>query len=276
VLTGVPKTALGVARIRAGESARTDRLFNDPYAAAFVAAMPEAYADTAERSDAARAIGARIAVQVVVRTRFYDDYLLAGTSKGIRQVVLLAAGLDTRAFRLEWPAGTKVFEIDLPDMVDFKEQVMADAGAAPTAKRSVVRADLTADWASALSGAGLDPAQPTAWLIEGLLVYLTHEDAAGLLETVGQLSATGSTLSCEQGRSAMQLAQIASARKAAGALEAVSLWQGGVEDIPAWLADHGWSVETFELGALSASYGRPLTTETQTGFLIATTSRCRG
>jgi methyltransferase (TIGR00027 family) len=270
VLTGVPKTALGVARVRAGESARSDRLFNDPYAAAFVAAMPQAYADAAERSDAARAIGARIAVQVVVRTRFYDDYLLAGTSEGIHQVVLLAAGLDTRAFRLQWPAGTEVFEVDLPDMVDFKEQVMAAAGATSTANRSVVRADLTADWTGALTAAGFDPTQPTAWLIEGLLVYLTHDDAAQLLETVGQLSARGSTLSCEQGRSAMQLAQIASARKAAGGLEAVSLWQGGIEDVSAWLGDHGWSVETFDLDALAASYGRPLATESQSGFLIAT------
>jgi methyltransferase (TIGR00027 family) len=269
VLTGVPKTALGVARIRADESARSDRLFNDPYAAAFVAAMPEAYADAAERSDAARAVGARIAVQVVVRTRFYDDYLLAGTGEGIRQVVLLAAGLDTRAFRLQWPTGTELFEVDLPDMVDFKEQVMTGAGATPTARRSVVRADLTSDWTSLLTGAGFDPTQPTVWLIEGLLVYLTHDAAARLLDTVGQLSAAGSTLSCEQGRSAMQLAQIASVRTAAGALEAVSLWQGGIEDVTAWLADHGWTVETFELGALAASYGRPITTETQTGFLVA-------
>jgi methyltransferase (TIGR00027 family) len=269
VLTGVPKTALGVARIRAGESVRTDRLFNDPYAASFVAAMPEAYADADERSDATRHIGARIAMQVVVRTRFYDDYLLAGTRDGIRQVVLLAAGLDTRAYRLDWPAGTKVFEIDLPDMVDFKEQVMAGTGASPTARRAVVPADLTTDWTGALTGAGFDPARPSAWLIEGLLVYLTRDDAARLLETVEQLSSPGSMLSCEQGRSAMQLAQIARVRKAAGALEAVSLWQGGIEDVPAWLAEHGWTVETFELAALAASYGRPVTTESSTGFVIA-------
>lgn len=268
MLTGVPKTALGVARIRAGESARADRLFNDPYAAAFVAAMPDAYGDAEERSDTARAIGARIAVQVVTRTRFYDDYLLAATRDGVRQVVLLAAGLDTRAFRLDWPASTHVFEVDLPDMVDFKEQVMASTDATTTAGRSVVRADLTLEWADALTNAAFDPTQPTAWLIEGLLVYLTHDDAARLLETVGRFSAVGSTLSCEQGRSAMQLAQIAAVRKAAGALEAVSLWQGGIEDVPTWLTGHGWSVETYDLADLSASYGRPLTTDSQTGFLV--------
>lgn len=269
MLTGVPKTALGVARIRAGESARSDHLFNDPYAAAFVAAMPDAYSADALRSDAERVIGARIAVQVVVRTRFYDDYLLAATKEGVRQVVLLAAGLDTRAFRLDWPAGTEVFELDLPDMVDFKESVMAQTGAAPTATRTAIRADLTADWTTSLVAAGFKESQPTAWLIEGLLVYLTYDDAARLLETVGQLSAPGSTLSCELGRGAMQLAQIAAARSGAGASEAVSLWQGGVEDVPSWLAEHGWSVETHELDVLAASYGRPVTTESRSGFLIA-------
>ncbi|HMC71670.1 MAG TPA: SAM-dependent methyltransferase, partial [Mycobacteriales bacterium] len=205
VLTGVPKTALGVARIRAGESVRPDHLFNDPYAAAFVAALPDAYAAD-KRSDDARAVGARIAMHVVIRTRFYDDYLLAATAHGVRQVVLLAAGLDTRAFRLDWPSGTSVFELDLPDMVEFKEGVLTSTGATPTAARRVVPADLTADWAGALTDAGLDPTRPTAWLIEGLLVYLTYGDAARLLATVGDLSAPGSRLSCEQGRSAMQLA----------------------------------------------------------------------
>src|SRR3954447_21152784 len=101
-LTGVSKTALGVARIRAGESRRPDRLFDDPYAAAFVAAMPDAYADMASRSDEQRAIGAALAVHVAIRTRLYDDYLLDAVDRGCRQVVLLAAGLDTRAFRLAW------------------------------------------------------------------------------------------------------------------------------------------------------------------------------
>ena len=231
--------------------------------------MPDAYSADAARSDADRAIGARIAMQVVVRTRFYDDYLLSATRDGVRQVALLAAGLDTRAFRLDWPAGTKVFELDLPDMVEFKETVLAQTGAVPTATRAAVRADLTADWTTPLVAAGFDESQPTAWLIEGLLVYLTYDDAAQLLETVGQLSAPGSTLSCELGRGARQLAQIAATRSGAGASEAVSLWQGGIEDVPGWLAGNGWSAETHDLGALAASYGRPITTESQSGFLIA-------
>jgi methyltransferase (TIGR00027 family) len=266
VLTGVPKTALGVARIRAGESKRPDRLFDDPYAAAFVAAMPDAFPTDASRSDDAKRVGARIAMHVVVRTRFYDDYLLAAAADGIRQVVLLAAGLDTRAFRLPWPDGTTVFEVDLPEMLAFKEQVLSGRGSRPSSNRTAVAADLTADWSAAMSTSGFDPRQPTAWLIEGLLVYLTYDDAARLLDAVADLSVPGSRLSCEQGRSAMQLA----AQSAdGGASEATKLWQGGIEDIPGWLAEHDWSVETFDLAGLAANYGRPISTETQTGFVLA-------
>jgi len=266
VLSGVPKTALGVARIRAGESDRPDRLFDDPFAAAFVAAMPDAFAGDSSRSDDAKRVGARIALHVVVRTRFYDDYLVAATADGIRQVVLLAAGLDTRAFRLPWPAGTTVFEVDLPEMQAFKEDVLAQTGASPSARRASVAADLTADWTGALTWAGFDPAQPTAWLVEGLLVYLSADDAARLLETVAGLSVPGSRLACEQGRSAMQLAAQSGE---SGASEATKFWQGGIEDIPGWLANHGWTVETHGLATLAADYGRPVTTETQTGFVIA-------
>jgi methyltransferase (TIGR00027 family) len=269
MLTGVPKTAIGVARLRAGETQRPDALFHDPYAAAFVAAMPDAYAEDATRSDAARQVGARIAVQVVIRTRFYDDYLLAATGDGIRQVVLLASGLDTRAFRLQWPDGTRLFEIDLPEMLAFKDSVLGNTDATPNCAREAVGADLTGDWPPTLTSAGFDPSQPTAWLVEGLLVYLTPDDAARLLDSVGELSAPGSRLSSEQGRGAKQLAQIAAVRTAAGGSEAVALWQGGIEDLPAWLATRDWSVEQHDLGDLARAYGRPVSGETSSGFVIA-------
>lgn len=267
MLTGVPKTALGVARIRAGESRRPEALFHDPYAAAFVAAMPDAYAEEAARPDQARSVGARLALHVIIRTRFYDEYLLAATASGIDQVVLLAAGLDARAFRLDWPAGTRLFEVDLPNVLEFKEKVLGDARAQPRCERVALAADLTGDWPAALISAGFDAARPTAWLIEGLLVYLPPADAARLLETVTGLSAAGSRLSCEQGRSASQLA--AEAQKLGGS-ETTALWQGGLgEDVPTWLARHGWSSERYNLGALAASYGRPIETQTDSGFVTA-------
>jgi len=269
VLTGVPKTALGVARIRAGESNRPDRLFEDTYAAAFVAAMPDAFPDHSMRSESDKLIGSRIALQVVVRTKFYDDYLFRAAADGIRQIVLLAAGLDTRPFRLPWPDGTTLFEVDLPETTAFKAEVLETAGAVPRCTRRVVVADLTAEWPAALIDAGFDAHQPTAWLVEGLLVYLTHDDAARLLDTVGTLSATGSRLSCEQGRGAKQLAQIAAVRTAAGAGEAISLWQGGIEDVCGWLDQHGWTAERHDLVELAKVYGRATAIDSSSGFVTA-------
>ncbi len=133
-LFGVGKTALGVAQIRAHESQRPDQLFDDPYAAAFVAAAPTAFPDTFPgRAEAAAdplaGVGAAFAVSAVLRTRFFDDYLRQASAAGCGQVVLLAAGLDTRAYRLPWPADTRLFELDLPAVLDFKERVLHHAAA---------------------------------------------------------------------------------------------------------------------------------------------------
>lgn len=266
-LAPVSQTALGVARIRAAESTRPDRLFDDPYAQAFVDAMPGVYADDVRSSGRGREVGARIAVHVVMRTRWYDDRLVAAARDGVRQVVVLAAGLDTRAFRLGCPAGTRWFEVDLPELLAFKDRVLAAAGAVAGCVRLPVAADLTGDWAAAMARHGFDPEQPTAWLVEGLLVYLSPEEAAALLETVGGLSAPGSRLFCEQGRSAQQLAAQAAE---AGVSRAASLWQGGLADVPGWLRAHGWAVTTVGLDEVAAGYGRPIGTGTSTGFVLAT------
>jgi methyltransferase (TIGR00027 family) len=267
-LTGVSKTAVGVARIRAGESARPDRLFDDPYAAAFVAAMPQAYADEVARRRAPGSLGAVLALHVVVRTRFYDDYLIAAAAAGCRQVVLVAAGLDTRAFRLDWPDGVRLFELDLPSVQAFKEPVLAQAGATPRCTRVVVEADLVTDWTARLTAAGFDRDQATAWLVEGLLVYLTGDDAARLLTAIGDLSPAGSRLACERGNAAQALA-----RQSTGAeteRELTALWQGGLaEDAATWLDAHGWAIEVHEVATLAADYGRPVAPSGRGGFVTA-------
>jgi methyltransferase (TIGR00027 family) len=266
-LTGVSKTALGVARIRAGESRRPGRLFDDPYAAAFVAAMPQAYAEEAERSDARRAVVAALVVHVIIRTRFYDDYLGAATHAGCRQVVLLAAGLDTRAFRLDWPAGVRLFEIDLPDVLAFKDRVLTDQDAQSRCDRTAIGADLTGDWPASLARAGFRPDRPAAWLVEGLLVYLTATDAGRLLTEVSALAAPGSRLSCEQGRS---VAQLATATSQAGATEATSLWQGGLGDeTMAFLEAKGWETQSRDLRSVAADYGHSVAEGTTSGFVTA-------
>src|SRR5215472_2068932 len=149
-LRGVEKTALGVAMVRARESHQDDRLFDDPYAQAFVDAAPGAFPEQPKTPEELAALGpmaslgAVFYVHAVIRTRFFDDYLTAATAAGCSQVVLLAAGLDTRAFRLPWPQRTRVFEVDLPDVLAFKDSVLATQGAVPHCERTTVLADLRA------------------------------------------------------------------------------------------------------------------------------------
>jgi len=132
-----------------------------------------------------------------IRTRFFDQHFQAGTQSGIRQAVILAAGLDSRAYRLDWPAGTVVYEVDLPQVIDFKTNTLAGLGAEPTAERRTVAIDLREDWPAALKAAGFDPAAPTVWSAEGLLIYLQPEAQDALFDTVTALSAPGSRLACE-------------------------------------------------------------------------------
>ena len=178
--------------------------------------------------------------------------------------MLLAAGLDTRAFRLAWPERTTVFEADLPDLLEVKERVLADSGAQPQCKRIVVPVDLRDNWLSALSGAGFDPAQPTAWLVEGLLVYLETEDARALLDTVGSASPPGSRLAFERSAQARDVA-------ADDTAAVTELWRGGVgDDVEKWLAAQGWTVTVDTLGDVAAAYGRAPSRPTTSGFVRAT------
>jgi methyltransferase (TIGR00027 family) len=248
---GVGRTALGVAMARARESARPDRLFDDPYAALFLAAAgwpaPDQYAPP--RNEA-------MAHHLVVRTRFFDDHLLEACAEGRRQVVLLAAGLDSRAFRLPWPDGTRLFEIDLPEMVAFKEPVLAREQAQPRCRRTVLSADLRGDWGAELTAAGFDPDARTVWLAEGLFVYLSAEDVAGVLTAVGALSAPGSRLCFTH--SVADSSVIRRARETPAMAEVAALWQGGLDEDPSdWLAANGWRPDFHDRAALAASYGRP-------------------
>ena len=227
-LTGVSATALSVARIRAAESRRPDALFRDPYAAAFVRAAGATRASGEPNPNRDTLIR-----QVTRRTRYYDDQLLAATP-ACRQVVLLAAGLDTRAYRLPWPDGVHLYELDLPPVLAFKQRVLDDLDARPRCERTTVATDLTADWSAALTTAGLDPAQPTAWLAEGFLIYLTAGQAAHVLTTATALSAAGSRLCCERGGAPGIVPSDTGA---------VALFRGGLgAATPDWLADRGWRV----------------------------------
>lgn len=274
-LKGVAKTALGVAMVRARESLREDRLFNDPYAQRFVDAAPGAFpGQPASAGDLAglgplASLGAVFAFHGVLRTRFFDDYLLAATTAGCPQVVLLAAGLDTRALRLPWPSEVRVFELDLPEVFAFKEEVLAGYGAVPTCERRTVPVDLRGNWTGELVAAGFDRTVPTAWLAEGLLLYLTSGEAARLLTGAGGLSTPGSQLAFEHGGIASS-ALLAQARDMPGMGQYTSLWKGGLgEDAPGWLSRHGWQTQIHAHAGVAARYGRPVPGRSSGGFLTA-------
>ncbi|MFE1770843.1 SAM-dependent methyltransferase [Streptomyces sp. NPDC059008] len=232
-------TALWVAWARAVEHRRPDRLFHDDHAAAFLTAAG------AEASTPPAEFCAALPVAVATRTAFFDEHLRSVTVGGIRQVVLLGAGLDTRAFRLPWPDGTSLYELDTPELLAFKEPVLASRGAAATCRRTPLAIDLTDDWPAALCAAGLDPARPVAWLAEGLLPYLEVEVADRLLTAVGRLSAPDSTLALTYNPEAMRaVADAPSGRHLAGVGVAHPALPGRPEP---WLARHGWQAHAHDI-----------------------------
>jgi methyltransferase (TIGR00027 family) len=205
----------------------------------------------------------------VVRTRFYDEYLLAVTAAGYEQIVLLAAGLDTRAFRLRWPKTVRLFELDFPAVLDFKQRVLADQGAVPGCSRATVPVDLCKDWSRELLAAGFQQATPTVWLAEGLLLYLSHEEAARMLTRVGELSVPGSRLSFEH-ITPDDHVLIARAVAMDDTGQLAMLWKGGLgEHAAQWLTHHGWRSQIHLRHVLAAHYGRPFDDPSGGGFLTA-------
>jgi methyltransferase (TIGR00027 family) len=204
IVSGVGITALAVAAARAVESSRPDRLMEDPYAAGFVAAVHSPVPVLTRWPGPDDTLSAREAMIVQsssyqgLRSRVFDDYLRGACERGVGQVVIVAAGLDARAFRLDWPAGLRLFEIDQPKVLDFKDTVLTDAGALARCARTVVAVDLREDWSTALIAAGFDRDVPTAWLAEGLLPYLPAEAEQRLFENISALSAAGSHIAVER------------------------------------------------------------------------------
>jgi methyltransferase (TIGR00027 family) len=234
-----------VAAVRAGETARPDHLFADPLDAAFAAAGGlEPGAGPGGRR------GVALRVWVVARTLFLDDLLAEAAQQGCRQVVLLGAGFDARAFRLPWPPGTRCFEVDTPDVLGPKDQILTGEQAEPGCERVVVPCDLRDDWPAALRAAGLDPARPTAWIAEGLLVYLTAADVDRLLDTITGLSAPGSWLG------------LTMTTREAGSFDGTrlkALRRSQAPDDPVgWLGARGWAAEITGLRDVLHVHGRPL------------------
>jgi methyltransferase (TIGR00027 family) len=247
-----------MAALRTEEGGRADRLVDDPLAPAFVSAAAVGGGDT----PTAAVLPPGASAFLAIRTRFFDDQVLAACATGIRQVVLLGAGLDARAFRLDWPPGVRLFEVDLPELFAFKEPVVASAGAVARCERIVVPVDLREDWTGPLSGAGFDRDAATAWLAEGLLPYLNRAESDRFRAEVTDLSAPGSHLAFDH------LDRTALDRPAMRATSTVIRQTGGgvqlstMDDPGTWLAEFGWRPRMVRVPDVAAGYGRPLPGDT--------------
>ncbi|MGA4539500.1 class I SAM-dependent methyltransferase [Uniformispora flossi] len=268
-------TAVGVAKVRAMETERENALFRDPLARAFAAAgglWPAA--PPPQDDEAARRRRLAVSFSIVVRTKFLDDLLREASASGVRQVVLLGAGMDSRAFRMEWPEGTRLFEVDTAAPLDFKAEVLRGERAVARCERIPVAVDLREDWPRALSAAGHDPTAPTVWIAEGLLIYLPEDAVELLLARIGTQSAAGSRLGLTLG--SRGVIERFGADAAPGS--AASLWISEMPDDPVrWLAAHGWEGESHTLRERAAAYGRPMSTperrEERPGGLISAVRR---
>ncbi|MCQ9132243.1 class I SAM-dependent methyltransferase [Streptomyces hilarionis] len=257
-------TAVGVARVRALETERENALFRDPLAQAFAAAgglwpSPPPLPDPDD--EAARRRRKAVSFSIVIRTKFLDDLVRQAAASGIRQVVLLGAGMDSRAFRMDWPEGTRLFEVDTAAPLDFKATVLRRERAVARCERIAVAVDLREDWPGALTDAGHDPAAPTVWIAEGLLIYLPQDAVELLLARISAQSAPGSRMGLTLGSPGV-IERFGADAAAPGS--AASLWVSEMPDDPgAWLAGHGWDAECHTLRERAAAYGRPVGTPPQ-------------
>jgi methyltransferase (TIGR00027 family) len=230
----------------------------------------------------------RMGDMMAVRTRFFDDFFMAAANEGIRQAVILASGLDARAYRLPWPAGTIVFEVDQPQVIEFKTATLAELGATPTSDRRTVGVDLRDDWPAALRAAGLDPTKPTAWSAEGLMPFLPPDAQDRLLDNITALSAAGSQLATENARGASDAVQTLADRMREVTeqwrehgfdIEMTDLWYtGDRNDVVEYLDAHGWTTAATGVPELAAGYGLSLPPaandeETLTSLLYVTAKR---
>ena len=263
----VGATATMVAASRAVASQGPDALLDDPYADPLVRAVGlDVFVRVIDgeinfEDDALLNRKARIH-QMTVRTRFFDEFFLDAAQSGIKQAVILASGLDTRAYRLSWPADTVVYEIDQPQVIAFKTDTLAGLGAAPTAERRTISIDLRDDWPAALREAGFDAAAPTAWSAEGLLPYLPPEAQDRLFDHITALSAPGSRVATEHvadpnAFTDERLQRISERWRSFGFdLNAADLfYQGERSVVVDYLTTHGWQVTAHTAKELYARNG---------------------
>jgi methyltransferase (TIGR00027 family) len=269
--SSVGATATMVAATRALASAEPNPIIDDPFAAPLVRAVGldfftrvvDGEVFTSETPDASERDLQLETDSIAVRTRFFDEFFLDAANDGLRQSVILAAGLDARAYRLSWPSGSVVYEVDQPKVIEFKNARMSALCAAPAADRRTVSVDLREDWPAALRRSGFDDTKPTAWSAEGLLMYLPPEAQDRLFDNITALSAPGSVLATEyhpdSDTTMTQRAQEFNQRwvKLGCDVDLSGLFfDGERSNVVDYLTDRGWQVTTRPRRDMFADYGR--------------------
>jgi methyltransferase (TIGR00027 family) len=270
ITTSVGATALFVATARALEAQKPDPLAVDPFAEVFCRAVGGTAADVLDGKDPGHRLktpdwGEHFVNFQGARTRYFDDYFRRAADAGVRQVVILAAGLDSRAYRLPWPDQTTIFELDRPQVLDFKREVLAERGAKPDAERREVAIDLREDWPQALRDSGFDAAKPSAWIAEGLLIYLPADAGQQLFTGIDSLAAPASHVAVEDGAPMPSddfAAAVEEERAAAAEGDQRLFFQLVYNErhAPAdeWFGEHGWTAVATPLADYLREVGRPV------------------
>ncbi|WP_369393852.1 class I SAM-dependent methyltransferase [Streptomyces sp. CG1] len=257
-LDAVERTALLTAALRAAETGREDRLYNDPYAARLAgegglellrevreATFPQAADRTVPSTPDYNAI----------RTRFFDDFLQeAAQDPAMNQIVLAPAGMDSRAYRLDWPCRIRYFEVDRPAVLAYKEERLQDVR--PRVAHRSIALDLTSpDWESELTAAGYDPEQPSTWLLEGLLYYIPVDDTHRILDRVAAITKPGSRIAADVVNAATLT--LPNMRDLLDVFADWGCpWLFGTDEPEALFDAHGFTVEATQPGEPAADYGR--------------------
>ena len=291
ITESVGATALGVAAARAAETESDHPLISDPFARVFLDTVgdgewnwfgaPELPAEVVEAEPALPLRMKSMVSYFACRTLFFDTLFLDAANAGIRQVVILAAGLDARSWRLPWPDGVTVFELDQLRVLDFKASTLHEHGAEPTCHRVGVPVDLRQDWPKALQQAGFDASAPSAWSVEGLLMYLPATAQELLFDRIQGLTAAGSRVGIEalspnfadpdftaqrRERSDRVRALMAKADPQQEVPRTEELWYfEDREDVGDWWRRHGWDVAVTTSEELMTGYGRKLPQQIEDG-----------
>jgi methyltransferase (TIGR00027 family) len=289
ITESVGATALGVASARAAETRSENPLISDPFAQVFLDAVgdgvwnwhsaPQLPAEVIEAEPELPLQMQAMVSYMACRTAFFDQFFVDAANAGIRQAVILAAGLDSRSWRLPWPDGTTVYELDQPRVLEFKLSTLAEHGAEPACNRVAVAVDLRQDWPTALRQAGFDPAVPSVWSAEGLMPYLPAAAQELLFERVHALTAAGSRVAVEAlGPKFLDPEFRANRRERMERIRTLAaevdpqreiprtdeLWYFEErEDVGDWFRRHGWDVTVTPSDELMAGYGRPVAKEVE-------------